>query len=32
VIDSGFASPAVIQQIFVDVGAVRFADEHFVFL
>jgi len=32
VIDSGFASPAVFQQIFVDVGAVRFADEHFVFL
>lgn len=29
-LDGCFARPAVIQQIFVDVGAVRFADEHLV--
>jgi hypothetical protein len=30
VLDGCFARPAVVHQIFVDVGAVRFADEHFV--
>ena len=32
VIDSFLACTSVIQQIFVDVGAVGFADKHFVFL